>query len=111
MLELRTFMVLLLLKPLAADEALLLALVSGVPRLLPVVPWRGALLVFGPGEPPVPFTIPLPDIEPAASLPPARPAEAPPEPPDSAWASTDVLVNPVAKAKAITITFISISAR
>jgi hypothetical protein len=71
------------------------------------------LLVFGPGDPPVPFTIPLPEIEPAPVLP-ELPAEAPPVPPDPpppAWASTDVLVNASAVAKTIAVSFISISVR
>ena len=45
-------------------EPLLPLLVPALLRLLPAVPWRRALLVFGPGEP---FT--LLDGEPAAVLP------------------------------------------
>lgn len=47
-----------------------------VPILFPVVPWLKALLVFGPGEPPVPLTVPPEDIEPAA-VPPDEPEAAP----------------------------------
>ncbi len=39
---------------------------SVTPMWLPVVPWLLALPAFGPGEPPVPFTMPFPDIDPAA---------------------------------------------
>jgi hypothetical protein len=56
--------------------------------------------VLGPGEPAVPFTVPLLDIEPAAVLPePVPPPEAPPEPPPPACASAEVLVKTSAATK------------
>ena len=55
--------------------------------------------MLGPGEPPVPFTVPLLDIEPAAVLPePVLPPEAP-EPPPPACASAEVLVKTNAATK------------
>lgn len=77
-------------------------------RLLPVVPWLSALLVFGPGEPPVPFTLPLLDIEPAAipdeleapedAPPPLLP---PPDPPPCASAVYEALASIAASAVTI----------
>jgi len=56
--------------------------------------------VLGPGEPPVPFAVPLLDIEPAAALPePVPPPEAPPEPPPPACAKAEVLVKTSAATK------------
>ena len=57
------------------------------PMLLPVVPWFSALLVFGPGEPPVPLIVwpldkvpPGEPVEPVAAVP-LAPEPLPPDPP------------------------------
>jgi hypothetical protein len=62
--------------------------VFAVPKLLPVVPWLLALLAFGPGAPPVPFTVapllrvvPVPDDVPPVEAPGEPPAELPEDPP------------------------------
>ena len=54
--------------------------------------------MFGPGQPPVPFTVPLLDIEPAAVLPDPvpPPPEAPPDPPPPDCASAGMLVKKTA---------------
>ena len=75
-------------------------LVGVVPMLLPVVPWLRALLVFGPGEPPVPLIVwpfdNVPPGEPPAPvaapvpLPTAPPVELlPAAPPPAALAECD----------------------
>jgi hypothetical protein len=71
------FIVLSLTKLLAGDdESEVLLPLEKLPSRRPVVPWRRALLVFGPGEPPVPFTMPgVPEVAPAAEpAPPLDPA-------------------------------------
>jgi len=72
-----------------------------------VVPWLRALLVFGPGEPPVPFTVPLLDIEPAALPDEPDPPDEPPLLPLPLWARATVEQR--VSATMMTIVFIVIS--